>query len=99
MPGWDERYATTFGATFDQVGVEGLTSMTSKLRSAGLPMESLPGPPLLPPGLTRWNSHSEAALWPEPGSSVCAKAHPAETPRPSRCCSTWSGARSTQTMA
>jgi ribonucleotide reductase beta subunit family protein with ferritin-like domain/putative sterol carrier protein len=51
-PDWDERYITTFGATFDQVGVEGLTSMTSKLRSAGLPVETLPGPPLLPPGLT-----------------------------------------------
>ncbi|MCW3032749.1 MAG: ribonucleoside-diphosphate reductase beta chain [Solirubrobacteraceae bacterium] len=51
-PGWDERYITTFGATFDEVGVEGLTSMTTKLRSAGLPVESLPGPPLLPPGLT-----------------------------------------------
>jgi SCP-2 sterol transfer family len=51
-PGWDERYITTFGATFDEVGVEGLTSMTTKLRSAGLPVETLPGPPLLPPGLT-----------------------------------------------
>ncbi len=51
-PGWDERYITTFGATFDEVGVEGLTSMTSKLRSAGMPVESLPGPPLLPPGLS-----------------------------------------------
>lgn len=51
-PGWDERYVTTFGATFDEVGVEGLGSMTTKLRSAGLPVESLPGPPLLPPGLS-----------------------------------------------
>ena len=51
-PGWDERYVTTFGATFDEVGVEGLTSMTTKLRSAGLPVEKLPGPPLLPPGLS-----------------------------------------------
>jgi putative sterol carrier protein len=32
--------------------VEGLTSMTTKLRSAGMPIESLPGPPLLPVGLT-----------------------------------------------
>jgi hypothetical protein len=51
-PGWDERYLTVFNYTFDTVGVEGLTSMTTKLRSAGLPIESLPGPPLLPPGLT-----------------------------------------------
>lgn len=51
-PGWDERYVSVFGATFDSVGVEGLTSMTTKLRSAGLPVESLPGPGLLPAGLT-----------------------------------------------
>ena len=51
-PGWDERYITVFGATYDEVGVEGLTSMTTKLRSAGLALETLPGPALLPPGLT-----------------------------------------------
>jgi hypothetical protein len=51
-PGWDERYLTVFNYSFDTVGVEGLVSMTSKLRSAGLPVESLPGPPLLPPGLS-----------------------------------------------
>jgi len=51
-PGWDERYITVFNATFDDVGVEGLTSMTTKLRSAGLAIETLPGPPLLPPGLS-----------------------------------------------
>ena len=51
-PGWDESYITVFGATYDEVGVEGLTSMTTKLRSAGLSAESLPGPPLLPPGLS-----------------------------------------------
>ena len=50
-PGWDERYVTTFGATLDEVGVEGLGSMTTKLRSAGLAVETLPGPPLLPQGL------------------------------------------------
>src|ERR1700719_2573706 len=51
-PGWDERYVSVFGATFDQVGVEGLTSMTTKLRSAGLPVDTLPGPALLPAGLS-----------------------------------------------
>jgi ribonucleotide reductase beta subunit family protein with ferritin-like domain/putative sterol carrier protein len=51
-PGWDERYITVFGATFDEVGVEGLTSMTTKLRSAGLAVDTLPGPPVMPPGLT-----------------------------------------------
>jgi ribonucleotide reductase beta subunit family protein with ferritin-like domain len=51
-PGWDERYVTVFNSTFDEVGVEGLNSMKSKLRSAGMPVEELPGPPLLPLGLT-----------------------------------------------
>ncbi|MGA2454071.1 MAG: ribonucleotide-diphosphate reductase subunit beta [Solirubrobacteraceae bacterium] len=51
-PGWDESYLTVFNYTFDKVGVEGLTSMTTKLRSAGLALDTLPGPPLLPPGLS-----------------------------------------------
>ena len=51
-PGWDESYVTVFGSTLDEVGVEGLTSMTTKLRSAGLAAETLPGPALLPPGLS-----------------------------------------------
>jgi ribonucleotide reductase beta subunit family protein with ferritin-like domain len=51
-PGWDERYLTVFNYSFDKVGVEGLTSLTTKLRSAGLAVETLPGPSLLPPGLT-----------------------------------------------
>jgi Ribonucleotide reductase, small chain/SCP-2 sterol transfer family len=51
-PGWDESYITVFGSTLDEVGVEGLTSMTTKLRSAGMPVESLPGPALLPSGLS-----------------------------------------------
>jgi ribonucleotide reductase beta subunit family protein with ferritin-like domain len=52
-PGWDERYITVFGATFDEVGVEGLGSMTTKLRSAGLAIDTLPGPSLLPQGLSQ----------------------------------------------
>jgi len=51
-PGWDETYLTVFNYTFDKVGVEGLSSMTTKLRSAGLAVETLPGPALLPPGLS-----------------------------------------------
>ncbi|HTW43659.1 MAG TPA: ribonucleotide-diphosphate reductase subunit beta [Solirubrobacteraceae bacterium] len=51
-PGWDETYITVFGSTYDEVGVEGITSLTTKLRSAGLSVDSLPGPALLPPGLT-----------------------------------------------
>ncbi len=44
-PGWDERYITVFNSSFDEVGVEGVTSLTTKLRSAGLAVETLPGPP------------------------------------------------------
>jgi hypothetical protein len=51
-PGWDERYVTVFNSSLDAVGIEGVTSMTTKLRSAGLPIESLPGPKLLPDGFT-----------------------------------------------
>src|SRR5437588_9579927 len=51
-PGWDERYITVFNATFDSVGVEGLTSLTTKMRSAGMALETLPGPQLLPAGLS-----------------------------------------------
>src|SRR5271167_777313 len=52
-PGWDERYVTVFNSSLDEVGVEGVTSMTTKLRSAGLAVETLPGPALLPPGLSQ----------------------------------------------
>ncbi len=51
-PGWDERYVSVFNSSFDAVGVEGLTSMTTKLRSAGLPIDTLPGPKLLPDHLS-----------------------------------------------
>jgi len=51
-PGWDERYVTIFNATFDSVGLEGVTSLTTKLRSAGMAIESLPGPPVFPADLS-----------------------------------------------
>ncbi len=51
-PGWDERYLTCFGFDFETISIEAATSMRTKLRSAGLPIEELPGPPVLPPGLT-----------------------------------------------
>jgi ribonucleotide reductase beta subunit family protein with ferritin-like domain len=51
-PGWDESYLTVFGYSFDRIGPEGVNSLTTKLRSAGMPAETLPGPPLFPPGLT-----------------------------------------------
>ena len=51
-PNWDERYITVFNSSYDEVGVEGVESMTTKLRSAGPGPRNAPGPPILPPGLT-----------------------------------------------
>ena len=51
-PNWDERYLTCFGYTFDKVTTEGAQSLITKLRSAGLAVETLPGPPVVPLGLT-----------------------------------------------
>jgi len=52
-PGWDRRYTEVFGATLEDVGGEGVSSLETKMRSAGLPLEELPGAPVLPlPGLT-----------------------------------------------
>jgi hypothetical protein len=48
-PGWDRRYTEVFGATLEEIGVEGAVSLETKLRSAGLPIESLPGPPIFAP--------------------------------------------------
>ena len=51
-PNWDERYLTCFGWTFDKIGAEGANSLATKLRAAGLAFETLPGPPVIPVGLT-----------------------------------------------
>lgn len=51
-PNWDERYLTCFGYDFERISVEASSSLRTKLRSAGLPMETLPGPPLIAAGLT-----------------------------------------------
>jgi hypothetical protein len=50
-PGWDRRYTEVFGFTLEEIGAEGAASLETKLRSAGLPMEELPGPPIFSPGL------------------------------------------------
>jgi hypothetical protein len=50
-PGWDRRYTEVFGFTLEEIGAEGAASLETKLRSAGLPMDELPGPPILTPGL------------------------------------------------
>jgi hypothetical protein len=51
-PGWDESYLTCFGYSFDRIGGEGALSLTTKLRSAGLDPATLPGPAIMPPGLS-----------------------------------------------
>ena len=42
-PNWDRRYAECFGFTLEQIFEEGARSFESKLRAAGMPIESLPG--------------------------------------------------------
>jgi Ribonucleotide reductase, small chain/Alkyl sulfatase C-terminal len=51
-PGWDERYLTCFGYTYERIGGDGVVSIQTKLRAAGLPHDQLPGPPVMPPGFT-----------------------------------------------
>ena len=50
-PGWDRRYTEVFGFTLEEIGEEGADSLETKLRSAGIPMEELPGPPIFSPDL------------------------------------------------
>jgi hypothetical protein len=51
-PGGDRRYTECFGSTIEEIGAEGALSIETKLRSAGLPLESLPGSPPMPIDLT-----------------------------------------------
>jgi hypothetical protein len=45
-PGWDRRYTECFGFTLEEIAVEGTESLVTKMRSAGLPLDELPGPPV-----------------------------------------------------
>ena len=45
-PGWDLRYTEVFGFKLEDIAMEGAESLETKMRSAGLPMEELPGPPI-----------------------------------------------------
>jgi ribonucleotide reductase beta subunit family protein with ferritin-like domain len=51
-PGWDRNYTEVFGFTIEEIAEEGVTSLQTKLRSAGMPMEELPGPPIVPADLS-----------------------------------------------
>jgi Ribonucleotide reductase, small chain/SCP-2 sterol transfer family len=57
-PGWDERYVECFGFTLDQIYEEGARSFEAKFKAAGLPIESLPGPQIMPMDLP---AHQRAA--------------------------------------
>jgi hypothetical protein len=50
-PGWDTRYVECFGSTLEEIGYEGVTSFETKMRTAGLPLDELPGPPVFVPGI------------------------------------------------
>ena len=53
-PNWDMRYVECFGFTVEDIGEEGASSLETKMRSAGMPIEELPGPPVFPvPGTPR----------------------------------------------
>jgi hypothetical protein len=65
-PGWDASYLTVFSYTLDTVGVQELTSMTSKLRSAGLASRPCPARRCCPPACQRWRSPSVAERLPRP---------------------------------
>ena len=47
-PNWDMRYIESFGFTLDDIGEEGAASLETKMRSAGMPIDDLPGPPVFP---------------------------------------------------
>lgn len=51
-PGWDRSYTECFGFTLEEIYTEGARSFESKLRSAGLPLEELPGPSVFPLEMT-----------------------------------------------
>jgi SCP-2 sterol transfer family len=47
-PNWDTRYVECFGFTLEDVYEEGARSFEAKFRAAGLPVEELPGPQVMP---------------------------------------------------
>jgi len=47
-PGFNREYTECFGFTLEEIFTEGARSFESKLRMAGLPLESLPGPQVYP---------------------------------------------------
>ena len=50
-PGWDRRYTECFGFTLEEIFQEGARSFEARMRAAGLPVDSLPGPQVYPADL------------------------------------------------
>jgi ribonucleotide reductase beta subunit family protein with ferritin-like domain len=51
-PNWDRSYTEIFGKTMEEVYEEGMISLEQKMRTAGLPLEDLPGAPPIPIDMT-----------------------------------------------
>ena len=51
-PGFDRRYTEVFGKTIEEVFEIGITSLETKMRTAGMPLDELPGPPPFPVDMT-----------------------------------------------
>jgi hypothetical protein len=51
-PNWDRSYTEVFGSTIEDIFEQGMISLEQKMKSAGLPLEDLPGPPPIPLDLT-----------------------------------------------
>jgi Ribonucleotide reductase, small chain/SCP-2 sterol transfer family len=47
-PGWDTRYVECFGFTLEEIYEVAARSFEGRFRAAGLPIESLPGPQVMP---------------------------------------------------
>jgi hypothetical protein len=47
-PNWDTRYVECFGFTLEEIYEEGARSIEAKFKAAGLALESLPGPLMMP---------------------------------------------------
>ena len=45
-PNWDETYVTVFGKSIEDIFETGMVSLDQKLRTAGMPLEELPGVPI-----------------------------------------------------
>jgi ribonucleotide reductase beta subunit family protein with ferritin-like domain/putative sterol carrier protein len=60
-PNWDRSYTEVFGKTIEDIYEQGMISLEQKLRAAGMPLESLPGPPPIPIDLSP-RERSERAI-------------------------------------